>query len=140
VFASGKIEAIGCQVQSGSDRLLKLMGRPYTAGAWRETMLKINRKFPHIRLSTHFLVGFPGETEEDFKATLKILDFPIFIDTVGIFKFSPRPSVYASKMPDQVPEEVKKLRCTRLFRRYLLMFSINMAVNNMRYLRQPTST
>jgi len=90
VFASGKIEAVGCQVESGSDRIIKLMGRNYTAQSWRDCMLGINKKFPFVRLSTHIMIGFPGETEEDFIETLHLLDFPLFIDWVGFFIFSAR--------------------------------------------------
>jgi tRNA A37 methylthiotransferase MiaB len=135
IFASGKIEAVGCQVESGSNRILKLMGRKYTAESWRYCMLRINKKFPFIRLSTHIMIGFPGETEEDFRMTLKLLDFPLFVEWVGFFIFSQRPSVPASRLPMQVPEELKQLRVRRLRRKYMLMYALNVALGNLRYLR-----
>ena len=64
VFASGRIELFNCQVQSGSDRILKLMGREYTSEGWRQAMLTINKKFPELRLGTHLMVGFPSETDK----------------------------------------------------------------------------
>jgi MiaB/RimO family radical SAM methylthiotransferase len=134
VLASGKIEALGCQVESGSDRILELMGRKYSASDWRESMLEINRKFPFVRLSTHFMIGFPTETDQDFEATLKLLDFPIFIDWVGLFIFSPRPTVYASCLPGQVPEKIKEQRFKKIYRKYLYMYILNVAIGNIRYI------
>ena len=134
ILASGKIEALGCQVESGSDRILKLMQREYAANDWREMMLQINRKFPFVRLSTHIMIGFPGETEEDFEATMKLLDFPIFIDWVGFFMYSSRPTVYASRLPEQVPEKVKDARFKKIYRKYLLMYALNVLIGNIRYM------
>jgi len=125
IFASGKISALNCPVQSGSNRILKLMGRPYTAEEWREYMIRINREFPDIRLSTHFMVGFPTETDEDFAATLKLLNYPIFLDSIVIFKFSGRPTVYASRMPDQVSEKTKELRSKKLSQKHAYTYALN---------------
>ncbi len=133
IFASGKIEALGCQVESGSNRILKMMGRHYSAESWRASMLKINKNFPLIRLSTHIMIGFPTETKEDFKETLKLLDLPLFIDWLGFFIFSPRPTVYASRFKGQIPCEIKQLRFNALTRKYLLMYIINILINNCRY-------
>jgi tRNA A37 methylthiotransferase MiaB len=134
VLASGRIEALGCQVESGSDRILQLMGRKYTASDWRESMLRINRKFPFVRLSTHFMIGFPTESDQDFEATLKLLDPPIFIDWAGFFFFSPRPTVYASRLPEQVSENVKEKRYKKTYRKYLFMYILNVAIGNIRYI------
>lgn len=117
-FNSGKIEMVMSPVQSGSDRILKLMGRHYTAGQWRALMLDIHRNHPQIRLNTQFMVGFPTETEEDFVATLDLLDPPFRLDELHIFRFSPRPIVPASRLPDQVPDEVKEARAKRLLNRF----------------------
>lgn len=135
VFDSGKIEALGCQVESGSNRILELMGRKYTAKDWRESMLRINRKFPSVRLSTHIMIGFPTETDQDFEATMKLLDFPIFIDWVGFFIFSPRPSVYASRLRGQVPEKVKEQRFKKLFRKYVIQYALNVGIGDIRYIK-----
>lgn len=114
IFNSGKIEMLGCQVQSGSNRILQLMGRKYTAEDWMQCMLGIRNRFPKILIQTHFLVGFPTETDEDFRATLSLLD-RIFLDKIIIFKFSKRPHVRASYFPGQVPEGIKKSRWRKLF-------------------------
>ena len=135
ILASGKIEAIGCQVESGSNRVIQLMGRKYAAESWRECMLRINKKFPFVRLSTHVMIGFPTETEEDFKETMNLLDFPLFIDWVGFFVFSPRPTVYASRLPGQVTDETKQLRFKKLYRKYLFMYTLNVLLGNLRYIR-----
>lgn len=118
IFASNRIYSLCSPVQSGNNRILKLMGRPYTAEEWRGYMGRIQNTFPKIRLVTQFMVGFPTETDEDFKATLKLLDFPIFFDNIYVFKFSKRPSTYASKFTDQVPEIIKEARKRQLLRKY----------------------
>lgn len=125
IFASGKISVLGCPVQSGSNRILRLMGRPYTAEEWREYMIRINKEFPNIRLSTHFMVGFPTETDEDFAATLRLLDYPLFLDSFGIFRFSERPRVYASRMPGQVSEKTKELRSKKIWQKYAYAYVLN---------------
>lgn len=127
IFASGKIERLNSPVQCGSNRVLRLMGRPYTAEEWRECMLRINRQFPKIRLSTQFMVGFPSENDEDFTATLKLLDYPLFLDEMVVFKFSTRPTAYASCLPEQVSEKTKELRARKLLRKYLRNYPFNMA-------------
>jgi len=124
-FASGKIEKLCCPVQSGSNRILKLMGRMHTAEEWREYMIKTNTKFPHIRLGTQFMVGFPTETEEDFRATLKLLDYPLVLDFIYIFRFSKRPDVPAARIQGQMPETVKELRYKKLLRKHALMHIFN---------------
>ena len=125
IFASGKVKALNCPVQSGSDRLLKLMGRTYTVGEWKDCMLKTNRKFPNIKLSTHLMVGFPSETDEDFRETLKLLDYPPFLHDIYLFKFSRRPGVYASRMPEQVSEEIKESRCRKLLQTHARKYALN---------------
>jgi threonylcarbamoyladenosine tRNA methylthiotransferase CDKAL1 len=125
VFASGKIESLCSPVQSGSNRILKLMRRPYSAEEWREYMLRINKNFPNIRLKTHFMVGFPSETDEDFKATLRLLEYPLFIDWVVIFKFSARSQVFASRIPEQTSEKTKESRCNKLLRKYAYKYLLN---------------
>lgn len=134
IFASGKIESLCSPVQSGSNRILKLMGRTYSAEEWRECMLGINRDFPNIRLKTHFMVGFPKETDEDFKETLKLLDYPLFLDSIGIFKFSARPTIYASRFSGQVPEKIKELRYKKLLRKYAYMYAFNFSARCTRLL------
>jgi threonylcarbamoyladenosine tRNA methylthiotransferase CDKAL1 len=125
IFETGRIYSLCSPVQSGSDRLLRLMRRPHTAEEWRTHMLSIRKKFPKIRLLTQFMVGFPTETEEDFHATEKLLDYPAWFDYVHIFKFSSRPHVYASLMKGQVPEDVKERRKRKLLQRYAVTRTLN---------------
>lgn len=132
IFASGRIYSLSSPVQSGSDRLLRLMQRQYTAEEWRRYMLLIGKRFPRIRLVTQFMVGFPTETEEDFFATEKLLDYPAWFDYVHVFKFSPRPNIYASRMRGQVPESVKESRRKRLLRKFALTRGLKIAVNGAR--------
>lgn len=122
IFASGKIKSLCCPVQSGSNRILKLMGRMYTVEEWREHMIKIRTKFPHIELGTQLMVGFPSETEEDFKATVRLLDYPLALDFIYVFRYSGRPNVPSVRINGQVSEKVKELRYKQLLRKHAQMY------------------
>ncbi|MGA3290267.1 MAG: radical SAM protein [Candidatus Bathyarchaeia archaeon] len=128
IFASEKISRLGVQVESGSNRILKLMGRQYKAAEWRNMMLYINRKYPRINLATHFMVGFPTETEEDFKATMRLLNFPLFLKNVTIYKFSANPHVPAAKLSGQIPKRVIEMRAEKLQRKFLSSYPLNMTI------------
>jgi tRNA-2-methylthio-N6-dimethylallyladenosine synthase len=107
------VESAHIPVQSGSDRLLKLMHRGYTRERFLEIVRKLRAVRPAIGLSTDLIVGFPGETEEDFDATLSLVREAQF-DQAYIFKYSPRRDTPAAAMPDQVPQSVKEERNQRL--------------------------
>jgi tRNA-2-methylthio-N6-dimethylallyladenosine synthase len=96
-------------VQSGSDRILNLMKRGYTALEYRSKIRKLRQVRPDIRLSTDIIVGFPGETDEDFEQTLNLVHDMGF-DTSFSFIFSARPGTPAANLPDPVPMDVKKQR------------------------------
>jgi MiaB/RimO family radical SAM methylthiotransferase len=128
IFATGKISTLGVQVESGSDRILKLMGRQYKAAEWRNMMLYINRKYPRINLATHFMVGFPTETEEDFTATMRLLDFPLFLKNLTIYKFSANLHVPAAKLSGQIPDSVIEMRAKKLQRKFLFRYPLNKAI------------
>lgn len=132
VFSSGKIAALNCPVQSGSQRILKMMGRPHSAKDWKEDMATISRRFPGVRLSTHFMVGFPTETDEDFGESLRLLDYPVFLDRIVIFKFSGRPKTYATRIPGQVSEQIKEVRTRRLLQRFVRSYTLNFPVRVVR--------
>ncbi|MDI6720584.1 MAG: radical SAM protein [Methanomicrobiales archaeon] len=125
IFKTGRIDSLMSPVQSGSDRILKLMGRKYSAEAWRDLMLEINSKYPHIRLSTQFLVGFPTETDADFQATLNLLMPPLRLDDLFIFQFSPRPGIPALKLNGTVDKQVKEARAAALLRRFAYRYARN---------------
>ena len=100
-------------VQSGSNRILKAMNRSHTAETYLATLDKMRAACPDIALSGDFIVGFPGETEEDFKATLQIVDAVRYASAYS-FKYSPRPGTPAAVMEDQIPREIMDDRLQRL--------------------------
>lgn len=100
-------------VQSGSDRILDLMNRQHTVEFYMEIIGRIRAARPDIALSSDFIVGFPGETDEDFEATLKLVREVKFAQAYS-FKYSPRPGTPAAGEADQVPEDVKSERLARL--------------------------
>jgi tRNA-2-methylthio-N6-dimethylallyladenosine synthase len=101
-------------VQSGSDRMLKRMIRRYTRAEYTERVRRLLAARPGMTLSTDVIVGFPGETEADFEATLDVVRDVGFVGLFG-FKYSPRPFTPALKLADDVPEEAKAERLARLF-------------------------
>ena len=99
--------------QAGSDRILKEMNRHYNRTYYLELMEKIKTRFPDSVLTTDIIVGFPGETEEDFQDTLDILKRVEF-DNAYTFLYSPRRGTPAAKSEDQISDDVKRDRLTRL--------------------------
>ncbi len=100
-------------VQSGSDRILALMKRGHTSVEYKSKLRRLKKIRPEISLSSDFIVGFPGETEADFEATLALIE-DIGFDTSYSFIYSPRPGTPAANLPDDVPLSVKKARLQRL--------------------------
>jgi tRNA-2-methylthio-N6-dimethylallyladenosine synthase len=96
-------------VQSGSDRVLAAMDRLYTRDDYMRCIEWINHARRKISITTDIIVGFPGETEADFQATLDLLD-EVRYDSLFSFKYSPRPNTSALAMEDKVPEEEKTRR------------------------------
>jgi len=96
-------------VQHGSDRLLMAMKRGYTALEYKSTIRKLRAVRPEVSLSTDFIVGFPGETDEDFDKALKLID-DVGFDASFSFIFSPRPGTPAASLTDATPQEVKLKR------------------------------
>ena len=107
------VESAHIPVQSGSDRLLKAMHRGYTRERFMGIIGKLRRVKPEMGITTDVIVGFPGETEEDFEQTLSLAREADF-DNAYIFKYSPRKDTPAATMPDQLPTEVKEERNERL--------------------------
>ena len=100
-------------IQSGSDRILKLMGRKYTISEYLELVKKIREKVKNVSITTDIIVGFPGETEEDFLKTIDVVN-EVKYDLAYTFIFSPREGTPAAKMKDEVSMEEKKERLARL--------------------------
>jgi tRNA-2-methylthio-N6-dimethylallyladenosine synthase len=101
-------------VQSGSTRVLEAMRRRYTRESYLDLVARIRARLPEVALSTDMIVGFPGETDADFEATLSLTD-AVGFHSMFSFKYSPRPNTLAEKrMPDEVPEVEKTRRIVAL--------------------------
>ncbi len=107
------VESAHIPVQSGSDRMLKLMHRGYTRERYVGIIHKLRATKPEMGISTDFIVGFPGETEADFEQTLSLAR-QVEFDQAYIFKYSPRRDTPAATMPEQVSQAVKEERNQRL--------------------------
>jgi len=107
------VESAHLPVQSGSDRVLKLMHRGYTRERFLGLVKKLRRVRPDIGITTDIIVGFPGETEDDFEQTLSLAR-EVEFDNAYLFKYSPRRDTPAAEMPDQVPLKIREERNHRL--------------------------
>ena len=101
-------------VQSGSDRILKAMRRTYSVESYYRKVAMLREARPDIALTTDIIVGFPGETREDFEATMKLVR-DIHFDSVFAFPYSPRPGTAAAELEDDVPKETKSEHLQELF-------------------------
>lgn len=100
-------------LQSGSDRVLRAMRRSYRAQKFLGILDRVRQQIPNAAITTDIIVGFPGETEEDFQATLDVVEAARF-SSAFTFLYSPRPGTPAAEMEDQVPAEVASARFNRL--------------------------
>jgi len=119
IEAFGELEKL-CEhlhlpVQSGSNRILRLMNRKYTREEYLEKVRRLREVVPEIALTTDLIVGFPGETEEDFRETLALLE-EVRYQEIFSFKYSDRPLARARDFPEKVPEEVKAARLAEVHR------------------------
>jgi len=117
IAAHGEVEALmpylHLPVQSGSDRILKEMKRGHSARDYLKCVEAIRKSRPDIALSSDFIVGFPGESEADFAATLDLVKEVGYAQAYS-FKYSPRPGTPAAAVENQIPEEIKAERLTAL--------------------------
>ena len=102
-------EFLHLPVQSGSDRVLHAMRRGYTRDAYLAKIRRLRELVPDVALTTDIIVGFPGETDADFAATLELMQ-EVEYDSAFVFKYSPRPGTEAAALPDDVPRAVKEGR------------------------------
>jgi tRNA-2-methylthio-N6-dimethylallyladenosine synthase len=120
IAAHGEVEKLmpylHLPVQSGSNRILKAMNRSHTAETYLRILEKMRAARSDIALSGDFIVGFPGETEEDFEATLRLVDEVRYASAYS-FKYSARPGTPAATMEDQIPREIMDDRLQRLQQR-----------------------
>jgi tRNA-2-methylthio-N6-dimethylallyladenosine synthase len=100
-------------VQSGSDRILALMKRGHTALEYKQKIRRVRDARPGICVSSDFIVGFPGETERDFEATMELIE-DVGFDQSFSFLYSRRPGTPAASLPDDVPHAIKQARLERL--------------------------
>jgi tRNA-2-methylthio-N6-dimethylallyladenosine synthase len=117
IAAHGEVEALmpylHLPVQSGSDQILRAMNRGHTAASYVRLIERIRAARPDMAISSDFIVGFPGERDEDFEATLQLIR-EVGYASAFAFKYSRRPGTPAASMDDQVPEAVKAERLARL--------------------------
>ncbi len=106
-------EHIHFPLQSGSDAVLKAMRRSYRRERYLGWLERIRDAIPDIAVSTDIIVGFPGETEDDFAQTLEVVEAAAF-DSAFMFQYSPRPGTRAASFDDQIPKEVVQERFDRL--------------------------
>ena len=110
----GKVcEYLHMPAQSGSDEVLERMRRGYTAGYYREFVRYAKELIPHLTVASDFIVGFPGETEDDFQETVRLMEDMRF-QNCFIFKYSPRTGTKAAELKDDVPDETKRARNLKL--------------------------
>ncbi len=107
------VDHLHLPVQHGSDRILSAMKRGYTAMEYKSTIRKLRAVRPGISLSSDFIVGFPGETEDDFGKMMKLID-DVGYDSSFSFVFSPRPGTPAAALQDETPPDVKLKRLQHL--------------------------
>jgi tRNA-2-methylthio-N6-dimethylallyladenosine synthase len=108
-------EALHLPLQSGSNRILKLMNRGYSIEEYSDIIFRLREEIPDIAITTDLIAGFPGETERDFDDTLKTLE-EVEFDGAFTFKYSPRVKTPAIDFPGKVPEDVKTERLKRLIK------------------------
>ncbi|HGE71184.1 TPA: tRNA (N(6)-L-threonylcarbamoyladenosine(37)-C(2))-methylthiotransferase MtaB [Candidatus Poribacteria bacterium] len=96
-------------LQSGSDRILNLMRRSYTASDFEKLIINIRAKIPDVGISSDIMVGFPGETDQDFKATCDLVS-RMKLSRLHVFRYSPREGTPASKFPNRVPDRISSKR------------------------------
>ncbi len=96
-------------IQAGSDKILKIMNRPYTQKYYLNLIKKTRKKIPKVKISTDVIVGFPGETEKDFQETVKVFKTVGFSEAF-VNKYSPRPGTISFKLKDSISLNEKKRR------------------------------
>jgi MiaB/RimO family radical SAM methylthiotransferase len=120
---SGKIDAIFSPIQSGSNRILRAMRRPYTVEGYIQCIQQIRNELPSLKIWNQFIIGFPGETEDDFEDSLKVLD-EVSFNIVQAFAYSDRPGTAASEMDHHVPEPVINKRLKKINRKIFLKVNL----------------
>jgi tRNA A37 methylthiotransferase MiaB len=111
-ISEGKIALIGCPIQSGSDRILRLMNRHHGIEEIANVLKEFKKIHPTLNLYTHFIVGFPSETEQEFMATINAVK-DIGFDSALIFPYSDGCDSISSRMNEKIPEDIINERLKR---------------------------
>ncbi len=123
VFNTSKIDVIFSPIQSGSNRILKAMRRPYAVEDYVRCMKELRKELPDLKIWNQFIVGFPGETEEDFMESMQVID-ELPLNVVQAFEYSDRPGTAASMMDNHVPDDVMKKRMKRINRKIFMKINL----------------
>ena len=121
ILASDKISFISVSAESGNDRILKLMRRGYTSDEYVDIIQSIKSVNPNIKIRGQLMVGFPGETDEEFQDSIKLLDI-LDVDMTEVYKFSPRIGTQAAILPDPVPEEIASERYNTMLKKSIFSY------------------
>ena len=124
ILKAGKISHLTTAIQHGSNRILRLMNRHYDIEECKYAFNFLKNNFPYLKIRSQLMVGFPGETEDDFNETEKLVD-KIKLDFIEVYKFSRRPNTPAMDMPNQVPAEISMKRKCRLMKKVLKNMETN---------------
>ncbi|MCW4010390.1 MAG: radical SAM protein [Candidatus Bathyarchaeota archaeon] len=119
ILRTGKIRYIESPVESGSNRILKLMNRPYTVEEYKEYIAAMQKIYPNLIVRSQLIAGFPTETDEDFQKSLKLLD-EVVLDYVEVYEYSEMPRTPSQKIEPKVPDAVKRQRFLTLNKKALL--------------------
>ena len=116
LLETGKIRYAEMAAESGSNHVLKLMNRQYTIEEYKSLAESMREAYPQLIFRTQLIAGFPAETEEDFQETIRLLDDIVF-DYVEVYEFSARPGTAAEKIEPKIPDDVKRSRFLKLYRK-----------------------
>jgi tRNA A37 methylthiotransferase MiaB len=133
-----RVRSLCVPVQSGSDRILQLMRRAYSAADVRQWLCQLHQVAPRLAVETHVLVGFPGETDQDFEQTLELLHAVRFT-SMEAYSYSDRPNTLASQMTPKVPDHVIDSRIMRLIREFPSLVSCRPAPEDVAVEPQPVA-
>jgi len=115
--SAGKIRCMMIPIQSGNDDILSLMKRDYNSIEVKECLYALRKASPEMAIATHVIVGFPGESENQFEDTIRFLKTVNF-DRIDIYKYDDRPNTVACQFPNQVPNHIKEIRVAKLLEEF----------------------
>jgi len=114
---SRRIGYVGFPIQSGSEKIIKSMKRGYLVGDVKKCILTLKKASPELDITTHVLIGFPGEEDIDFAETIRFVK-EVNFQHIYVFRYSDRPHTSATQLPDKIPEKVKNKRLWRFYREF----------------------